>query len=74
MGPQQRARSLARRSPWKCSPGGRSSIGSRENVRCSAEWQRPKSHNGAKRGSKVDWTLADQHLMLDGDLPAGGAF
>ena len=38
-----------------------------ERVQCRADWQRPKSQHGGKWKSKVDWTLAEEYLRLDGD-------
>jgi len=38
-----------------------------ERVQCRADWQRPKSQNNGKWKSKVDWSLAEEYLRLDGD-------
>ena len=38
-----------------------------ERVQCKGDWQRPKSQHGGKWKTKVDWTLAEEYLRLDGD-------
>ena len=38
-----------------------------ERVQCRTDWQRPKQQNGGKWKSKVDWSLAEEYLRLDGD-------
>ena len=38
-----------------------------ERVQCKGDWQRPKAQHGGKWRSKVDWSLAEEYLRLDGD-------
>ena len=38
-----------------------------ERVVCRGDWQRPKQQNNGKWKSKVDWSLAEEYLRLEGD-------